>query len=963
MTYVPPNPRLVHTKASTTASKAQNTAQQLATLLPTTTTILSPVEVYKPGTTDQFSQGGIVGPGGSAPAVGVWTAPDVNGDGSAYQVLVEAFGGGGGGGGGSASTGGGGGGGGEYALEQAYFVEPGQSYVWITGQGGSPGAANSNVSPPLTVGMGTSGSVTMFDVAGLSPTGNGNGVQAEGGTGGDLGAVGIAGTGGTGSSNTLNYDGGPGGTNSSGNASDNPIAFVAINNATYWTPHPAPSNAISRWLVMNDASGSSTINDQSFNDLSASVTVYQPGGFTLAGPTAAPAQAPAFLGGAGTYGPNATIENGVAQFALVSLNQASARITNTSFAWGNAHQTFSGWIQCDPTGTWGNTAAGSIATISSNSQNIDTAALKGFAVYLFNAGTAASPNWEIIYAQGNGSSRYSIGSPLAPTPGTWYYVVATYNSGTMTLYVNGSSVGTTTTNATFTTPPGGSFNMTLGTNPGNTGQYFFGYMSNFWWAEGATAGTGLISAADGVTPATGGAGGGSAADAGGIGGEGIPAVTTTGGAGGIPLAIPTSLTALSLSSFSGTAGAAAGASNYGASVAVGAGGGGAGNKAAPPQVLTATYNLPTAASYCGTDATGGNATVLYSPAQQGTTTQLFQGGQGSDPSSGTKNAVILLPPGLAKLFPSATYTILACTLTVNNAIPGAAQPVILEIGASSDTSLASTWDGTHSLGTMGYLLVPAGAGAVTYDLLPTGFPALMQAGTAGAITLGPAATTTFESYAGTTAGSFYGSVYGPGSYDTSNNYLGPVLSVTYVLTSSVPNRGSWGGPGLLRVALVDNAHTPVSAVQAFATTDGNGNKFAPGYTGDTNSFDPTVTAPGQFVPETWKLVGGAGNPPFLNSWANQGGTFASLQFKRTSGMETRIVGVINGTSATNGWVFTLPGAYCPHMDFEAPLSLRGAPNASGTYLRVTASTGEVQIVNFQSIGYGVDVSIPLDVTS
>jgi hypothetical protein len=64
------------------------------------------------------------------------------------------------------------------------------------------------------------------------------------------------------------------------------------------------------------------------------------------------------------------------------------------------------------------------------------------------------------------------------------------------------------------------------------------------------------------------------------------------------------------------------------------------------------------------------------------------------------------------------------------------------------------------------------------------------------------------------------------------------------------------------------------------------------------------------APEAWHLVGAAGEPPFLNDWANGGGGFAPLRFYKDQLGIVHIQGTIATPGITNH-VFTLPPGYRP----------------------------------------------------
>lgn len=65
--------------------------------------------------------------------------------------------------------------------------------------------------------------------------------------------------------------------------------------------------------------------------------------------------------------------------------------------------------------------------------------------------------------------------------------------------------------------------------------------------------------------------------------------------------------------------------------------------------------------------------------------------------------------------------------------------------------------------------------------------------------------------------------------------------------------------------------------------------------------------PGAASEEAWHSVGGGGEPAFEGTWANAGGAYQTLQFKKV-GNEVRIRGVVSGVG---GIIFTLPSGYRP----------------------------------------------------
>ena len=254
------------------------------------------------------------------------------------------------------------------------------------------------------------------------------------------------------------------------------------------------------------------------------------------------------------------------------------------------------------------------------------------------------------------------------------------------------------------------------------------------------------------------------------------------------------------------AGASSGSTNSGVTPAPGAGGGGAGASATPPAVITVQVPFLTAATYCGTDAGTGAAQTVYNPVLQGTTGCLFAGGLPSDQSSGSKNSLLILPPGLAATLKNGSYTVTRVTLTVTNANQQAAQETLLEVGWAPDASLPATYGAADLAGSAGVVEIPAGAATVTADLTLSQLGLYLQNGTATALVLGPGATPSFGAYNASTGADFYNVIYGPGATDKAGNSLAPYLTVTYAQTTTV-QQGAHGGSGAIRVTFVNPAQT------------------------------------------------------------------------------------------------------------------------------------------------------------
>jgi Concanavalin A-like lectin/glucanases superfamily len=798
VTATPPKPSLVKSSA---LAQAQAVTNRLNTLLPTVPSAFSPTTVYQPGANgvgDQLNVPLSAFPAGTG-YYGVWRSPDLN-SGRPYTVQVECFGGGGGGGGGSNTSGGGGGGGGEYAVEGAYTVKPNTNYAWVAGVPGTGGTANSGNNQAATAG-GTGGT-TVFDIAGTSIAG---GVIAHGGAGGDTGNTGTAGTGGTGSVNSEVFTGGPGGANLPGTGggsggqggTDNP---VALNNAGLLS---VPPNA---WYVFDDASSNGQVNDNSGNSLAATASGI--GGSSLAfAQSGAPSQVPgATAGGSPPSAPNPTVAGAQVQFPLNSLTQAPGYVITPGSYIRGATLTLSCWLTPDPSATWGNTVTGARAVVAANTSAYAAGTnAAGIALYFSNSGTPAHPSWSLNWYCGSGSASSTISHAVTPVAATAVYAVAVFNAGAMTLYVNGVSVATGS--AGFTTFPAGP-GVTCGISPGLTSDWYFGYLSNLWLAQGVLSSSGVSRAfhGTGASSTSGGAGGGASGGPAAAGGTGAGGSGTSGGAGGTPATQPTGDIGLTTPASAGVAGANSGATNSGSTPAPGAGGGGAGASSAPPAVITVQVPFITAATYCGTDAGVGAAQTVFNPVLAGTTGCLFTGGQPNDVASGSKNSLLVIQPGLAATLKNGSYTVTRVTLTVTNANPQAIQETLLEVGWAPDTSLPATYGAGDLAGSAGVIEIPAGAATVTADLTLSQLGFYLQKGTATALVLGPGASPSFDAFNADTGADFYNVIYGPGSYDKAGNSLAPYLTVTYAQTTSV-QQGANGGSGAIRVTYVNQAQT------------------------------------------------------------------------------------------------------------------------------------------------------------
>lgn len=515
--------------------------------------------------------------------------------------------------------------------------------------------------------------------------------------------------------------------------------------------------------------------------------------------------------------------------------------------------------------------------------------------------------------EGGGGGSYSAEAAYAVVPGTVYtYVVG-----------DGGDGGTTG-------------------NPGvNGGDSYFDPSAPLGfgvYAYGGTAGSGFIGGNGGIasgnsitfaggngggdnTQSTGGCGGGSSASPAGAGLNGSKSTSSTGASGG----------ASGTDRGGGGAGGNSAANgNIGGSP--GAGGGGCGASTGSGQV-SFTYHPTSSATYYGHDAAGGNANLK----RTGVGATMYQGGQTSSGGTynGTMKSIMLLPSSIVSDLTGVTID--SCTLNLFNEHSWYNSGMTVQLGYGNYTSLGSSYSGGGLTNVKSYS-VPENAGHTTV-LTSTGVPAALKSGACKAFVLGLAPDYNLN---------YYGYFAGAGQTNA------PTLAITGH-TGSAPVVAGDGADGRVRITYSTNS-TVVAAMQPLATTDDSGNAVAQGYTGLASAVQPSSSPS---VVEFWHSVGAAGEPAFVNSWANLGGGQIALQFKLLSTNAVHIIGVVNASASTATTIFTLPAGYRPSSQSEAPVAPHTA--IGGLFLSV-ATTGAVSITNSTNASGNITINaiIPVD---
>lgn len=409
------------------------------------------------------------------------------------------------------------------------------------------------------------------------------------------------------------------------------------------------------------------------------------------------------------------------------------------------------------------------------------------------------------------------------------------------------------------------------------------------------------------------------------GGNGANAGTTTGGSSGANSGGPTAAgnNGIQATTSSGAAAPAAQGTDWGHGAAggnngangsaggsPGASGSGCGSGSSS-QVINKTYYATSSRSYYGSDA---DASVKNKT--RVTNGTMYQGGETASGGSfnGTqKSACLYNSSQIQSDFAGATMT--GGYWAIDNQHSWYNSGLSCEVSewqSSQGTSLPSTWDGTGAflIGTY-----HCDENKTLKINISSGLATAFQTGTARGIALGPGSGGFNLNY----YGYFYGTPNNPG--------VSPTLNLTGTTGTGSNNAGN-GSDGKVRITAV-SSNALIAAVSPVAGSDGSGNAFAAGFTGQIQAIQPGSSPT---VVETWHAMA-AFNLNFSH------GTPAPF-YKLNADNTVSFTGAVNVTSGTtSGTFWTLPSsAYFPTTVKKFPLSISAGTPATGANVQITIDT-------------------------
>jgi len=214
------------------------------------------------------------------------------------------------------------------------------------------------------------------------------------------------------------------------------------------------------------------------------------------------------------------------------------------------------------------------------------------------------------------------------------------------------------------------------------------------------------------------------------------------------------------------------------------------------------------------------------------------------------------------------------------------------------------------------------------------------------------------------AGNLVASISASGGTDSfGNQYLAGVNSYTLIggtyfaivtnsgvvgYYSSTPNMGPWA----LNVQTKYNGssgYLEIGAPGAPALSVGDG----------VTATNIKVSSNYPVTADTWhNVTGGIG---FQNGWADKGGGFRQVSYRKTPENEVEITGVAaGGTTTNNTIVFTLPAGYIPAASSQTQCPVTCSGVITGAPRIDIGTTGNVRITNVTGTDLGFNCRFSLD---
>lgn len=418
---------------------------------------------------------------------------------------------------------------------------------------------------------------------------------------------------------------------------------------------------------------------------------------------------------------------------------------------------------------------------------------------------------------------------------------------------------------------------------------------------------------------TGGSGGGGRAGSTGPGSNGSTTGTSTGGAGG--------------AAGSGAGGNAGG--NGGSNGNNGANGGGGGGAGSGSQANNVSFNYRMSASrtYFGSDAESGAP-----PNGTRSNGTMYQGGETASGGSfnGTQKSLMIINGNPGNDLSGVTIT--SVKLRLNNLHSWYNSGMTVVLGFTGHTSLPGSLTSGLITGVNSYHI---NEGATeSQSLTSTNLGANLKTGLARALALGPGPAFNLN---------YYGYFYGAGGSNNNN----PLLTVNGT-TGTGSNNSGGGQDGMVQITVATTSILGFSLAPV-AGSDGSGNAYGVGYTGQVQAFQPSSSPT---VVETWHTMGA------FNANFSHGSPVPAYKLNADNTVSLAgLVTVASGT--TSGTVITLPSGYIPISTKKWAVPINAGTPAGTANVQVTINTSGNLILSAGPTGAGYSFALdtiryPLD---